>query len=144
MSEPGRKDPIRMNLFQVNLFVRDFKRSLHFYRDQLGFTVIDINPGPEHVPLVNWVSLSAGSVMLELFDATSAGRASAEQRSDPPIELAFIVDDVYVTRERLAAEGIKCSEVAVRAWGRCSHFSDPDGNPLQIYDVSDTGDASRV
>ena len=87
--------PFRANLFQVNLFVQDFEQSLHFYRDRLGLELIDIDPGPPSIPLVNWVSLSAGSIIVELFDAKSSERSISEGESRPGrIELAFIVDDV--------------------------------------------------
>ena len=65
-----------MNLFQVNLLVEDFPAMLGFYRDQLGFELNDMAPGPPAVPLVNWASLRTGSVTLELFDVATYGIAT--------------------------------------------------------------------
>jgi catechol 2,3-dioxygenase-like lactoylglutathione lyase family enzyme len=129
-----------MNLFQVNLFVSDFEEALRFYRDRLGLQVLDVDPGPPSVPLVNWASLSAGSVILELFDAGSFGRGSHTASARDTVELAFIVDDVDESRRRLERAGVACGPVMQEQWGRYASFQDPDGNVLQIFEVFDTRD----
>jgi catechol 2,3-dioxygenase-like lactoylglutathione lyase family enzyme len=129
-----------MNLFQVNLFVSDFEEALRFYRDRLGLEVLDVDPGPPSVPLVNWASLSAGSVILELFDAGSFGRGSHGASRRDTVELAFIVDDVDETRRRPERAGVACGPVTREQWGRYASFQDPDGNVLQIFEVFDSRD----
>jgi catechol 2,3-dioxygenase-like lactoylglutathione lyase family enzyme len=130
---------IHMNLFQVNLFVQDFPRMLRFYRDQLGFEVHDIDPGPPAVPLVNWASLLTGSVILELFDtATYGATRPGTEAGREAMELCFIVDDVVERRARLEAAGVACDAVAEEGWGRFAGFRDPEGNRLQIFEVFDT------
>ena len=130
-----------LNLAQVNLFVADFQRSLRFYRDQLGLEVFDLDPGPPSVPLVNWVSLIAGNMLVELFDARAAGREQNGAIERGGIELAFLVDDVLESRRRLDAAGVACGPVADYAWGRVAHFQDPDGNQMQVYEVFERHDA---
>ncbi len=142
MDVPPSRQPLSLNLFQVNLFVCDFQQSLRFYRDRLGLEVLEIDPGPLHLPLVNWVSLSAGSVILEIFDAQSAGRSVAAASGRGTVELAFLVGDVEQQRRRLGREGIECTPTVTRSWGRVSHFDDPDGNPLQIYEIFGSADTS--
>ncbi len=126
-----------MNLAQVNVFAQDFPRTLTFYRDQLGCTVIEMDPGPPAVPLVNWASFVVGNMILELFDASAYGRdidrLRAEKREG--LDLCFIVDDVDVERARLEQAGISCEPVIAEDWGRFSHFRDPEGNRLQIFEV---------
>jgi catechol 2,3-dioxygenase-like lactoylglutathione lyase family enzyme len=129
-----------MNLFQINLFVSDFNEALCFYRDRLGLQVLDIDPGPPSVPFVNWASLSAGGVILELFDARSFGRGSPRGSGRDAIELAFIVDNVDESRKRLEKAGVACGPVTQEHWGRFASFPDPDGNVLQIFEVFDTRD----
>ncbi|MDP9335497.1 MAG: VOC family protein [Actinomycetota bacterium] len=129
-----------MNLFQVNLFVSDFEEAFCFYRDRLGLQVHDIDPGPPSVPLVNWASLSAGSVFLELFDAQSFGRGSPRASGRDTIEPAFIVDDVDESRERLETAGVACGPVTQEQWGRFASFPDPDGTMLQTFEVVDSRD----
>ncbi|MEX0666401.1 MAG: VOC family protein [Acidimicrobiia bacterium] len=123
----------------MNLFVEDFPAMLAFYRDQLGCEIIDIEPGPPAVPLVNWASMVAGNMILELFDAVAYCRDVDELRADArsAIELCFLVDDVDAERARLEQAGISCHPVLEEEWGRFSYFRDPAGNRLQIYQMSD-------
>lgn len=130
-----------MNLFQVNLLVEDFPAMLGFYRDQLGFELNDIAPGPPAVPLVNWASLRTGSVTLELFDvATYGNRDQLNDTGREAVELCFIVDDVDRERIRLEQAGVTCDPVLQEDWGRYAAFRDPEGNRLQLFEVFDTRD----
>jgi catechol 2,3-dioxygenase-like lactoylglutathione lyase family enzyme len=129
-----------VNLFQINLFVEDFDKMLRFYRDELGFEVNDIDPGPPSKRLVNWASLKTGGVILELFDADVFGRGStAGEAGRDAIELAFIVDDVERSRQRLEAANVSCGPVVEESWGRFAGFRDPEGNQLQIFEVFGPG-----
>ena len=114
---------------------------LRFYRDQLGFEVNDIAPGPPAVPLVNWASLQTGSAILELFDvATYGDRDQLHDAGREAVELCFIVDDVDRERTRLEHAGVTCDPVLEEEWGRYAAFRDPEGNRLQLFQVFDTGD----
>jgi len=127
-----------MNLFQVNVFVRDFPSMLRFYRDALGFETNDIEPGPPCVPMLNWASLLSGSVIIELFDARTFWDAKLLRASNrDAVQLCFIVDDVQRERERLLAAGVPCDPVVTEGWGRYASFRDPEGNWLQVYEVFD-------
>jgi catechol 2,3-dioxygenase-like lactoylglutathione lyase family enzyme len=131
-----------VNLFQINLFVEDFQNMLRFYRDKLGFDVDDIDPGPPSRPLVNWASLRTGDVVLELFDvATFGDRDRLNDTGREAIELAFIVDNVEQSRQRLEHVGVSCAPLIEERWGRFAAFRDPEGNRLQIFEVFDTGGA---
>ena len=132
-----------MNLFQVNLFCNDFPRMLRFYRDQLGFEVLPVDPGPPSTPLVNWASLSAGSVIIELFDASTLAGARVPTDGREAIELALIVDDVQEQRAVLRERGIACDEIVDEQWGRYAAFRDPEGNRLQIYEIAPAGRRER-
>lgn len=138
-SRARREECGSVNLGQVNLFVADFPAMLRFYRDQLGLQLMDIEPGPPAVPLVNWASLVAGNMIVELFDAVTYGREVQQIRESwrDAMQLCFIVDDVEVERKRLVAQGVACTEVIAEEWGRYSWFADPEGNHLQIYQVND-------
>lgn len=127
-----------MNLFQVNLFVKDFPAMLRFYRDALGFETNDIEPGPPCVPMVNWASLLSGSVIIELFDAQTFWDTELLRTANrDAAQLCFIVDDVQQERERLLAAGVQCDPVVAEPWGRYASFRDPEANWLQIYEVFD-------
>jgi catechol 2,3-dioxygenase-like lactoylglutathione lyase family enzyme len=127
-----------MNLFQVNIFVDDFPVMLRFYRDALGFETNDLEPGPPCVPMVNWASLRTGAVTMELFDAATFWDTKLLRGANrEAVQLCFIVDDVQRERERLEAAGVRCDPAVSEGWGSYASFRDPEGNWLQIYDVSD-------
>jgi predicted enzyme related to lactoylglutathione lyase len=119
--------------------VADFPAMLTFYREQLGFDVNDIEPGPPSVPLVNWASLRTGSVVIELFDAATHWDPKLLRSANrDAVQLCFIVDDVQAERTRLEAAGVVCDPVVEEGWGRYASFRDPEGNWLQLFEVFDT------
>ena len=129
-----------MNLAQVNLFVESLPAMLRFYRDVLGFETNDLEPGPPCVPMVNWVSLRAGSMTIELFDAATFWDPQlARDANRDGVQLCFIVDDVAHERARLEAAAVRCDPIVTEEWGSYASFRDPEGNWLQIYQVSDRG-----
>jgi predicted enzyme related to lactoylglutathione lyase len=92
---------------------------------------------------VNWASLRTGDVILELFDvATFGDRDRLSDTGREAIELAFIVDDVEHSRQRLEQVGVSCAPLVEERWGRFAALRDPEGNRLQIFEVYDTGGAS--
>ena len=128
-----------MNLFQLNLFVSDFPTMLAFYRDTLGFGTNDLDPGPPCIPMVNWASLTSGSVIIELFDAATFWDPTLLRSANrDAAQLCFIVDDLPVERTRLSAAGVELDPPITEGWGRYASFRDPEGNWLQIFDLFDT------
>lgn len=88
--------------------------------------------------MVNWASLLTGSVVIELFDATTFGDPTLPRSTNRDgVQLCFIVDDVERERERLLAGGAQPHPVVTEPWGRYSSFHDPEGNYPQVYDVFD-------
>lgn len=48
--------------------------------------------------------------------------------------IAFAVDDIETTIEKLRAQGVDFpGELSEHPWGRIAPFKDPDGNDLQVY-----------
>jgi catechol 2,3-dioxygenase-like lactoylglutathione lyase family enzyme len=132
-----------MNLSQVNLFVSDFAAMLDFYRDKLSFLTNDLEPGPPSIPMVNWASLSSGSLTIELFDAaTFWDQSLLRDANRHAIQLCFVVNDVSTERARLSAKGVEMDPVVTEEWGRYASFRDPEGNWLQIFEVFDHSGAS--
>jgi catechol 2,3-dioxygenase-like lactoylglutathione lyase family enzyme len=130
-----------MNLAQVNLFVDSFPAMLRFYRDVLRFETNDLEPGPPCVPMVNWVSLRAGAMTIELFDAATFWDPELLRGANRDgVQLCFVVDDVVQERARLEGAAVECDPVVDEEWGSYASFRDPEGNWLQIYQVSDRGD----
>ena len=132
------RDDTRLNLLQLNLFVKDFPAMLRFYREVLGLELNEVDPGPPSDPLVNWASLRTGSVIVELFDAAvfwDTRLLGAANRD--AVQLCFIIDDVDGTRARLEDAGVSCDPIVREGWGRYASFRDPEGNWLQIFEMFD-------
>ena len=127
-----------MKLFQVNLLVEDFSAMVAFYRDQLGFRTLDIDPGPPAEPMVNWASFDTGHAILELFDVGTYGdRAQLADSNRVAVQLCFLVDDIDAEHARLRNVGIELDDILEEEWGKFAGFLDPEGNRLQIYEVFD-------
>jgi lactoylglutathione lyase len=125
-----------MKLQQVRLVVKDFKKSVIFYRDILEFTVRWYQEDMEYV------LFDTGETKLELLsrkamaDVLGVANIPLEAENSSSFILDFGVDDVDVSYNRLRKKGIEfLTEPFDRTeWGaRVAHFRDPDGNIIEIY-----------
>jgi hypothetical protein len=86
--------------------------------------------------MVNWASLRAGSVTIELFDATTFWDTNLLRGTNrDALQLCFLVDNVDRERARLEDASVRCDPIIGEAWGRYASFRDPEGNFLQIFEV---------
>jgi predicted enzyme related to lactoylglutathione lyase len=104
----------------------DPRRSLRFYRDQLGLAIYREFGSPADPGVVFFL----GPGFLEL-----SGKAG-----DPPGKSVMIwlqVRDVHAERERLAATGVRVlREPAAEPWGLIEMWiEDPDGVPIVLVEV---------
>ncbi|MET0557188.1 MAG: VOC family protein [Solirubrobacterales bacterium] len=104
---------------RVWLPVSQVGAAVAFYRDSLGLEV------EEHDG--DWAEIRAGDAVIGLnANESPAGSGGAV--------IAFSVDDLDQTVERLRGEGVEFSgEISEHPWGRIAPFKDPDGNDLQVY-----------
>jgi len=115
-----------VKISNIILRVEDLARSLEFYRDRLGLTVLGSSEA--------FAFLDGRGVTLAL---NAIGPAIAEH---PPglVEVVFEVDNVVTTYEALAAAGVEFRgdpQVVMSDGGRdlvAADFRDPDGNVLSI------------
>jgi catechol 2,3-dioxygenase-like lactoylglutathione lyase family enzyme len=115
-----------MRLGHIELFVRDPLRSLAFYRDVLGFDVVDVQQGA-------FIWLRSGEV--ELLLRPGSGQTAAADYWQSASGLVLYTDDLEGTRERLASWGI-----AMRGndgSDNCLTFTDPDNHWFQLVDPTD-------
>jgi predicted enzyme related to lactoylglutathione lyase len=99
--------------------VSEMAAAVSFYRDKLGLEVT------EHGD--DWSEVTAGDQRIGL-------NASESPAGDGGAVIAFGVDDLDATVEKLKSDGVEFSgEVSEHAWGRIAPFKDPDGNDLQVY-----------
>lgn len=120
------------------LYVDDVRRSLHFYRDLLGFTETyrwDDDGEPVYV------ALELGTTRLALSDAASFPLHGQPRAATAGcrLEVCVYADDVDVAVAELRAAGVEVlMEPADQPWGeRAAYVADPDGNPVFLLSPLD-------
>ena len=120
-----------MRLDQAMLFVKDLEAMTVFYRDLIGFRLI------EGTRRSDWVEFDTGGAVFALH-AIPARIARDIEIATPPIpretqscKLIFMVDDLDAERARLAAAGVA---ILPRPWGGWD-LVDPEGNVLGVQRV---------
>lgn len=106
------------------LLVRDMARSLPFYRDTLGF---DLVQKAEDGNRIFWCRLSRGNASLMLQQAEPHETPAASQA----ISLYFLCDDVDPLYDELTARGLRLDKPSVAYYGmKQLHIPEPDGHAL--------------
>ena len=106
----------------IMLGVRDLKKSVAFYRDQLGLTASGM--------VESLAFFSAGGVTLALRQVEGLGEGD-ERRT----EVVFAVDDARAAYQSLKARGVKFRVEPRPVTGDqyAADFHDPDNHVLSIF-----------
>ncbi len=125
-----RQDPY-LRLSFVTIFVRDQDRSLRFYLDQLGFTLVfdhRLENGDR------WLAVAPpdGTAMLVLF--TPEPTSEEYKFIGQSRRVAFITEDVAAKFEQWSKRGVHfCHPPQTPDWGGTfTSFEDPDGNSFAL------------
>ncbi len=114
------------NLSELILYVEDMNRQLRFYRDTLGFRVIEPTEDAD-VDSAYWILLDTGSCKLALH-----GGGKRRFGNDAP-KFVFAVHDIQAARTQLASAGVKVGDVRSPANGvLVVDASDPEGNVFSL------------
>ena len=107
------------------IYVRDLKRALHFYRDRLGFRLIEAFPGYARV------RSPGGRATIALHKLGEGVRSTRSQG----IRLYFESRGLDALCRRLAAAGVKLKQKPrLMPWGWMhAYLDDPDGHELSLY-----------
>lgn len=123
----------------INITVNDIDESVAFYRDGLGFEVLnDVANGGFH-----WVTLGSTSQpgVEIVLSVPHAGRSQADGDALQELLtkgvlpfLVFRADDIDATFEKLQATGAEVLQEPIeQAWGpKDCAFRDPSGNTVRI------------
>ncbi len=121
-------------LIWTGVFVEDLEASAAFYRDVLGLRLLEQGG--------DWAQFDAGGgAMLELM----TGGTAAVNPKDPalqPVVVGLRVDDLDRTIMELKVRGILFGEIGQFDNTRWAHFSDLEGNQLEIKEIP--GPAGRM
>jgi lactoylglutathione lyase len=125
-----------LKLLQIRLLVKDFKKSVEFYKDLLGIPISWCEEEMEYALFNNRetkIELLSQKAMSEVI-----GKENKSLDGEPPSNflLQFEVEDVDKTYAYLRGNGIEfVTEPHDRKeWrSRIAHFRDPDKNLIEIY-----------
>jgi predicted enzyme related to lactoylglutathione lyase len=110
------------------LLVEDLEAEVSFYRDVLGLVLLGKGE--------DWAHFDAGNGAL--FELMSGGKA-APQPKDPaqqPIILGLRVEDLERAVAELKQKGVNfVGDIGDYKNTRWAHFSDPEGNHLEVKEV---------
>ena len=122
-------------IHHIAIIGSDYDASKDFYVEKLGFAVIRENFREERK---DWkIDLDAGNgIELELFIEPNPPKRVTRPEACGLRHLAFYVDSVEETVEKLLQVGIVCEPIRVDEYTnkRMTFFFDPDGLPLEIHE----------
>lgn len=122
-----------MAIAVVSIPVSDQERALAFYRDVLGFDVVNDSPmGPE----MRWLQLQpkdGGSTiaLTTWFERLKPGRQQG---------LLIGINDVDAEYSRLTGLGVAATPIEEQPWGRFTMVDDPDGNGWVLTQLTNPED----
>ena len=122
-------------IHHVAVICSDYARSRRFYAEVLGLPIIREVYREERG---SWkCDLDAGNAQIELFSFPDPPPRPSRPEAQGLRHLAFVVDDLDAAVRRLTALGVDCEEVRVDPYTdrRFTFFADPDGLPLELYEV---------
>ncbi len=124
-----------MNITSVNhiaIICSNYERSLAFYRDILGFTLLSEEYRAERKSMMTKMALN-GQYLLELFTFPDSPARPSYPEACGLRHLAFTVPDICQVVEELDGKGIQHEPIRISPDGtRCLFFADPDGLPIEI------------
>jgi len=127
--------PIEIDGIAPLIQVFDMPASVHFYRDVLGFELV--NHAPEYAEgLFHWAMLRSNGVTFMLNTAYDEGQAPekpvpARVRAHGDTQFYFGCADLDAAHQHLLAHGIKVKPPTVARYGfKQLHVKDPDGYHL--------------
>ncbi|HKG23579.1 MAG TPA: VOC family protein [Blastocatellia bacterium] len=119
----------------VPVFVSDQEKALEFYRDRLGFVVVD----DQQYGDFRWVTVARqkGETEIILFKPVPSlgpGAEALKERIGTWTGIVFHSDDVWGDYERLREKGVRFeAEPTRQGWGGVeTWFFDPDGNRFHL------------
>jgi lactoylglutathione lyase len=125
-----------MKLSQIRLMVKDFKKSVAFYKDIMEFPLVMSEEK------MQYASFDTGEIKLEILSRKSMAEVLGE--TELPVDLnsqsRFLldvavddVDKVYNRLKKNGAESVTEPHDRKEWNARVAHFRDPDGNIIEIY-----------
>ena len=134
-AEETRNEALVSRVHHVAVIATDYMRSKDFYSRVLGLEIIAETYRAERDSYKLDLRLADGAA-IELFSLPIAPPRPTKPEASGLRHLAFAVDDLDLVVERLAERAISVEPVRVdEVTGARFTFADPDGLPLELYEV---------
>ncbi len=127
-------------IHHIAIIGSNYDRSRRFYHEVLGFPIIREIYREERA---SWkCDLDAGNAQIELFSFPSPPPRPSRPEACGLRHLAFAVIDLDAEIARLQAAGVECEPIRIDPYTdrRFTFFADPDGLPLELYEMADPND----
>lgn len=124
-------------IHHVAVICRDYKKSKEFYTEVLGLKVIAEHHRKERDSYK--LDLAIGDTyVIELFSFPNPPVRVSRPEACGLRHLAFAVDDIEASVKELGAHGVVTEPIRTDEYTnkKFTFFSDPDGLPLELYEVS--------
>lgn len=148
---PEASKPMIRGIHHVALGVQDFDKGLAFYRDLLGFEVVQRSDFAGDMPLADqaiglpkvaakMAMLKAGNAYLELWQYS---HPVPEDRRARPCDVGYVhfalqVDGIQAEYDRLSAAGMEFAGPPVEFGTSAAIYGkDPFGNVIELYEIRD-------
>ncbi len=122
-------------LHHVAIICSDYSRSKHFYVEILGLKIVREIHREDRRSFKLDLEVG-GSYQIELFSFPDPPARVSRPEACGLRHIAFEVDDVRDTAERLKARGVEVASIRIdHATNKpFAFFQDPDGLPIEIYE----------
>ena len=116
----------KFSIGEINVICTDIDESLHFYRDILGFSVVEQEDEAWH--------LACGNQSVLLLPVAGKRGEPSPYCSGPVVSVDLMVDDLAAAHRHLRA----CNVTIERDWtpeSRSFHIRDPDGIVWEVIEA---------
>lgn len=123
------------NVNHIAIIASDIERSLSFYVDVLGFSIIRKVYREERDSWKVDLALN-GDYLIELFTFPNAPQRLSYPEALGLRHLAFTVDDIEASIAELKPKGVEPESIRIDPFTdcRCVFFADPDGLPIELVE----------
>ncbi len=106
----------------TTIAVKDTQKAKKFYTEILGFQVAE--DYGEH-----WIGLEGAGIYLGIH-------STKEKMKQGNVSIGFTVQDIKKAVEELSKKGIKFSKIKEDEMVKVAHFTDPEGTPLYLCELT--------
>lgn len=123
-------------IHHIAILTDDYKKSKFFYTEILGFVIVKETYRAERRSYKLDLAIN-GQYQIELFSFPEYKERASFPEAKGLRHLAFAVDNIEEAVNELIANGVEVQEIRVDEMTnkRFCFFNDPNGQPLELYEI---------